>query len=432
LQTITNEFEVTFDGSTNTASLTGNYINAQVFGRYFTTSGVPDGGEFVISDNKTLCSEPAITETANGCAVVWVNKGVRYASQIVSLQQTENSCDIYARIIDRNRQSVKGPFRINSTIYGDQYLPSIAAGNDSIFIGWTSLGQDGSGEGVYGRFYDLLGNSLSEEQAVNQLVDNHQRAVSVVSNGRSSFLALWSGYLNETVGVELFGQNYVTAPVAPAAPSLPTVYAAGIQSLVVSWSSELHENLLGYMVYVDGTNSTPVFTSTNYLVVSNLAPGSVHSIHLAYQLTDYNISQLAGPVTAQTWGGDAQGAYGWSDGLPDNWQQLYWGGNSTLWPLPNVDSDGDGIPNYLEYISGTNPLDKNSCLKIKTETTGQGLKVSWNVAPGQQYQLQKSTNLNGVNSWQNVGNVRFAVSTSDWVMEVQQAGPVFYRVLLMR
>jgi subtilisin family serine protease len=53
-----------------------------------------------------------------------------------------------------------------------------------------------------------------------------------------------------------------------------------------------------------------------------------------------------------------------SDGIPDWWTEAY--GFDPMGPsIANVDSDGDGITNFYEYLAGTNPL--------KTDSFGDGI-----------------------------------------------------------
>ena len=66
-------------------------------------------------------------------------------------QLTDNSWDIYARSF--SSAGVGGTVvRVNSHLYGDQYAPRISAIGADYLIVWTSLGQDGSREGVFGQF----------------------------------------------------------------------------------------------------------------------------------------------------------------------------------------------------------------------------------------------------------------------------------------
>src|SRR6185295_11003933 len=50
-----------------------------------------------------------------------------------------------------------------------------------------------------------------------------------------------------------------------------------------------------------------------------------------------------------------------SNGMSDIWEQIH--GATAL--DPNADSDGDGVPNRLEALAGTDPFDRNSFPKIE-------------------------------------------------------------------
>ena len=59
-----------------------------------------------------------------------------------------------------------------------------------------------------------------------------------------------------------------------------------------------------------------------------------------------------------------------SDTMPDDWERMFFGQDLTIATRePPSDSDSDGIPDYLEYYCGTDPLDGASRLRI-TEFSG--------------------------------------------------------------
>ena len=63
-----------------------------------------------------------------------------------------------------------------------------------------------------------------------------------------------------------------------------------------------------------------------------------------------------------------------------------------------VDSDGDGMTDYAEFIAGTNPTNAASklvFLSVSTQTNN-AVQFQWAAIPGRVYQLQTSTDLD---SW---------------------------------
>ena len=48
-----------------------------------------------------------------------------------------------------------------------------------------------------------------------------------------------------------------------------------------------------------------------------------------------------------------------------------------------TDSDGDGVPNWLEVLAGTNPYDSNSFLHITDLVTGNPVELVWSSVPNQ-------------------------------------------------
>lgn len=51
-----------------------------------------------------------------------------------------------------------------------------------------------------------------------------------------------------------------------------------------------------------------------------------------------------------------------NDGVPDDWEKLYFGGPTNV--VPGADSDGDGMSNLGEYIADTNPTEATSTLRV--------------------------------------------------------------------
>jgi hypothetical protein len=218
----TKEFQVNQFTSANQRNPTvaalpnGNYVIAwvsetertstsvDVYARIFTDAGVPLTDEIPIDTGGGPCSSPSVAATSDGgFTVVWAQRDP------VAL---DNSWDVWGRAFSASGTPVGLDFRINTYLYGDQYQPKIAAGPAGSLVVWTSLNEDGSREGVYGRFL-AGGTQLSgDEFRVNTSTISQQMHPSVAWNGVGNFLVVWTSFAGQQ-GFDLFGQLYsVNAP----------------------------------------------------------------------------------------------------------------------------------------------------------------------------------------------------------------------------
>ncbi|MFO1477362.1 MAG: DUF1800 family protein [Verrucomicrobiota bacterium] len=86
-----------------------------------------------------------------------------------------------------------------------------------------------------------------------------------------------------------------------------------------------------------------------------------------------------------------------SNGISDVWEALY----SAQGCDPDADPDGDGVPNRLEAVAGTNPFDSKSLPLIDSiEVGSNGVHVLVSGAVGKRYELQSSESLETPDSWQ--------------------------------
>jgi len=410
-------------GADPTATLSGSVgeiFGMDVYARIFTPLAVPVTGEFKVNTASKICANPVLGATSDGgFTVAWGQLSPEIKDRGISTE--ENGWDIFCRKFDGSGGALNAARRVNTYVYGDQYGPQIdSLGSDQLVV-WTSLGQDGSREGVYGQFLAADGSLAGAEFLVNTTTRNQQMHPAVASDGASRFLVVWSSYVIGTQ-FDLFAQRYASAQALPQLP-LPFVSALGQSKLSVSWAALAGYDVAAYSVYVDGS-ATPITTTNNYVVVSGLAAGSSHTFRMDYLLTDGRRSGASPTATASTWGEDAN-----FDGLPDDWQARYFGNDPANWPAANVDSDGDGATNLQEFLAGTDPTDSSSVLKTALAKTPQGLWLNWNTQPGFIYQVQASPNFV---TWTNLGGNRFAAGTTD-SMAVTPAGPtVYYRIIRVR
>jgi hypothetical protein len=192
----------------------GNYVIAwvseqerftksvDIYARIFSSAGIPRTDEFLVNSSTNVCANPALAPLGTGGFVVaW--------SQRDSVVYT-NGWDVWGRAFKASGMPEVNEFRINTFLYGDQYCPKLAAGPNGVMAVWTSMGEDGDHEGVFGR-YLLGGTQVSgPEFQVNTTTISRQMHPAVAWNG-NRFLVVWTSF-SGTSGFDLFGQMYVLNP----------------------------------------------------------------------------------------------------------------------------------------------------------------------------------------------------------------------------
>jgi hypothetical protein len=397
--------------------------SVDVYARLYDSKSVAVGNEFLVNSNFNICASPAVAAASDGTFMVaWCAR---------DLVNPSNGWDIYARPFSST--GVGGVlFRVNTTVVGDQYNPKINVIGLDYLIVWTSMGQDGSLEGVYGQFVHEDGTPLNGEFLVNTTTLSRQMQPAVASDGANRFLAVWTGYNAAVYNFDLYAQQYINVNADLSAMDAPFVYAPFTLSnnvyqpqLCVSWPPVLGISISNYEVYVDGTNTTSTTSNCWTMTAANgLTTNSTHLFQLTYVTTTGASPPALSPATSgTTWSG--ANYYG----LPLEWVEQYYGTTAANWPS-NVNAPlvAGGPTLYQVFLSGGDPLEPGTWLKSMLAQTTEGLFLSWNTQPGFTYQVQVSTNFT---SWSNVGAPRFAAGTSDSIY-VGGSSVGYYRIVLLR
>lgn len=248
---------------------------------------------------------------------------------------------------------------------------SVAMATGSVFqiqlgLNWDSK-IEGSNRGLnlYAGTNELININMGNSAAITingTPMYNEYGAQAMTLNFRynsSGSITVWGMGRN---GSEMYSN---TLAVASGAPDSFKIYFNAIESGSVNDARQMYFN--------------------NPRITSASAPGVVTGS------TSVVITRLPGG------GGDSNG-----DGVPDDWYNQY--GMNPLTPgLGNLDSDGDGISNWEEYLFDTNPTNGasynfNSALMGNASGNTMGLQVAEPTSTGRLYDIFWSTNLAG-NEW---------------------------------
>ncbi len=415
-------------GNNNTFSSSSALVvpSVDIYARYFNAAGTALAGEFLVNTDNKPCANPALAVATDGSYLVsWTAR---------DLSNPTNSLDVYARTF--NSAGAGGSvIYVNSRIYGDEYFSKVSAIGLDFLVTWTSLGQDGSREGVYGRFIHNNGSYNSGEFRINTTTASQQLDACVAADGGSQFLVVWRGFTGLANGFDLFAQRYLNQTIGLPAMSAPYVWVPFVVSnnvyqpqLVVTWAPQLGLSISNYEVYVNGS-ATPsgVVTSNQWTMTAANGLGATSTNYFAvdYVTTDGRRSPLSPTVTNATW---SAGNY---YGVPFDWMFLNYGYNFANWPSSvNTPLIPGGLTLLQVFVSGGNPTNPATWLKQTMARTAQGVFLNWNTTPGATYQVQQKTNILSP-TWNNYGAPRFAAGSTDQ-LNVGGSSVGYYRIVLLR
>jgi hypothetical protein len=115
-----------------------------------------------------------------------------------------------------------------------------------------------------------------------------------------------------------------------------------------------------------------------------------------------------------------------NNGMADGWEQQQFGQVSPG-RTRQTDTDADGMPDYAEFITGTNPNDRTSKLNAIIQPVGNNWRVQWSSVIGRAYRVQGS--IDAVH-WAPVSDWMQASSTATiYTLPAPQPGaPYLFRV----
>jgi hypothetical protein len=118
-----------------------------------------------------------------------------------------NSPGVRARLYDDVGVPLGPEFQVNTYTTGEQGGPQVTMDDAGTFVViWSSSGQDGDGNGVFGQRFDAAGNKVGTEFPVNTYTTAGQVTPVVAGNPDGDFVVAWGG---PSADIEdILGQRY--------------------------------------------------------------------------------------------------------------------------------------------------------------------------------------------------------------------------------
>jgi hypothetical protein len=234
-------------------------IVTEAMGRRFSSAGVPLGVEFQVNSFGTgTQARPVVGRSGAGSfVVVWDSDG-----------QDGDSYGIFARRYDAAGSPVAGEFQINSHTPASQFRPAIAMHSAGDFVVvWSSAGQDGDLQGVFGRRFDASGTAVGGEFQVNEYTTSDQGAPAVARKGDGSFVVSWTSNGQDGDNFGVFARLFDSGGSPVGAEFQLNEYTVGAQTFSsaawapdgsgfgVTWQS-MDQDGSGWGVFARGFDST--------------------------------------------------------------------------------------------------------------------------------------------------------------------------------
>lgn len=171
-----------------------------VFGQRYDAAGNALGGEFQVNTQSFSSQRYATVamDAAGNFLVTW--SGFVFDG---------SGWNVYGQRYDAAGNTLGGEFQVN-TYAGDGQLWSTVAMNDGgdFVVTWSSFGQDGSADGVFGKRFDAAGNALGGEFQINTHTSDYQRFSTVAMDSAGNFVVIWSSLHQDGSNWGVFGQRF--------------------------------------------------------------------------------------------------------------------------------------------------------------------------------------------------------------------------------
>jgi len=171
-----------------------------IFAQMYNRKGQPIGFEFQVNTyTKWYQWHPAIAMDEKGNFVITWS----------SVGQDGSTDGVFAQMYNRKGKAIGEEFQVNTYTEGKQCSPAVGMDSKRNFaITWDSLRQDGSKEGVFAQRFNRKGQPIGFEFQVNTYTNNEQWHPVIAMDEKGNFVITWESYGQDGSGWGVIGKMF--------------------------------------------------------------------------------------------------------------------------------------------------------------------------------------------------------------------------------
>jgi len=184
--------------------------------------------------------------------------------------------------------------------------------------------------------------------------------------------------------------------------------------------TSLSSNLLGWITFTVPASAQTNATYQVSLLNADGAPNATNQYDIQTRSATVVVNAAAPPATI----------------CSDEWKIRYFGSTTNPAAADNADPDGDGVPNWMEFLEGTDPTNAASKLQFAgaVATVGKGhtgMQFQWNTALGHAYKVQWSANLSNPSGWNTLTTISATGTSTNCADPGFSNTTRYYRLLVL-
>lgn len=280
-------------------------------------------------------------------------------------------------------------------------------------------------------FNDPTGGDVINLGTLYVIYDNGSQAAAL-----AQYLDSNSGWEQEQIDLSPFAGKVVYLVWAYQLFSFDTAPRPGwlVDDVAVTVSSVVGGTVVitNNIWQADFVLSGPLYRHANgaTLKITNAPPGQyiLEFADVAFYTTPANQTNTLASGGTITFTGVYPFADANANGIPDAYELAYFGSVSPG-RTSSTDTDGDGRSDYAEFVSGSNPTNASSILRLSAafQPLNNSVKISWPSGAGHGYRVHASTNgiaWSPYSSW-----IRASGLTTSWTVPPRTNGaPNLFRI----